>query len=315
MNKPVLGIDLGGTSIKAVVFNNGQQLSEIARIETPSKRGAQSVIDHILELVGQIHKKYRLNFSAVGIGSPGILDINGDITGEAVNIKGWNGFSLKETLEDLLKKPVFVANDVNLTALGEAVLGIGKFFNNILCISLGTGVGGGIVTDGEIYNGFRGAAGEVGHIIVEPGDRQCNCGLKGCLETYASATGIVRSVEQYKLEFDSPLSRIVTKGEDITSEDVYMYLSNNDPLAEKAYDIAGLSLAKGIGAASSVIAPDAVILCGGVMTDPNPLMKRINKYLPDYLLSEILNQINILPGLLGPDAGVLGAALSAQIFL
>ncbi len=194
MGKYVVGVDVGGTTVKLGFFDTEGVFLDKWEIPTRVEEEGSHILPDVAESIKKKLEEKRILFedvAGVGIGAPGPIDSNG-VVYKAVNL-GWNVFSIKEKLEEHLKLPVMAGNDANVAALGEMWKGGGLGSRNLVMVTLGTGVGGGIIVDGRILTGFTGAGGEIGHIHVEDQEAEvCGCGNKGCLEQYASATGITR---------------------------------------------------------------------------------------------------------------------------
>lgn len=221
MSKYIFGVDVGGTTIKIGLFDTKGILLDKWGIKTDKSNNGQNILcDITASLNEKIEQKHiqKDNILGVGLGVPGPVDSNG-VVYKCVNL-GWDVFNVSETLEKLSGLKVKVANDANAAALGEMWQGGGKGYNNVVLITLGTGVGGGIIIDGKIVSGINGAAGELGHmpIIIENGER-CGCGKEGCLETVASATGIVRETKKYLKKTDE--QSLLRKLENITAKDIF----------------------------------------------------------------------------------------------
>ena len=323
MKKPgersYLGIDLGATLIKHTLVSSHGVPGTVHRTETDASGGRNSVLDQIREIINRTRRSPEgKDLAAVGLGTPGLINDRGEIIGEAVNIPGWHDFPLQETIRSCVDLPVFAANDVSLTAFGEYVNGTGRSgsVRNLVCVSVGTGIGGGLVIDGELYLGSYGLAAEIGHLIVEPGGAACGCGQKGCLEQYASARGMVRACIEKSRAYDSPLGEFAagSPGE-ITAETVFRFLREDDPLAAAITGQATLMLARGIGHAINLLSPDLIVLCGGVMRSADLLLPGILTHLEDYSLPVTRKHCTVLPGELGSDAGVIGAGAYARHIL
>lgn len=214
-----LGIDIGGTSIKASLYRQEKDtdtfspVAEALRYPTPSDGSYRSMLDLLHRIIdhhlGIIPREQSGEEMQIGIGTPGLVDNRGYLRGDAVNIPGWTGVQLKDEVSAYAAVDVRVANDVNMAAYAEWRLGAGRGSESMVFISLGTGIGSGIILNGRPAAGHTGMAGEIGHLVVEPGGRQCKCGLKGCLERYSSASGIALSAEilaeQGEKELNGPL--------------------------------------------------------------------------------------------------------------
>ena len=231
MKKYLVGIDIGGTTVKLGLFDLNGELLDKWEIETRKTEKGRYILSDIAKSIDSILSKKNINkneVKGVGVGVPGPVKDNGAVVG-CVNL-GWPVFNVEKSLEEILNLPVKVANDANIAALGEMFKGGGNGYENMIMVTLGTGVGGGVIINGQILAGNNGAGGEIGHITVNPHEKEsCNCGRKGCLEQYTSATGIVKIAKEIlvKEDYDSNLRNI----ENITAKDIFDLAKNNDKLA------------------------------------------------------------------------------------
>lgn len=311
MERYVIGIDLGASLIKYSTMDMAGRMGDIRRVPTYGELGPEMVLNQIHSVVDKA--KNGMPESAkpagIGIGTPGLIDSNGKIVGEAVNIPGWRDVDLQGIVTEREHTPVLVENDVTLTALGEFEYGAGKKADNLVCISIGTGVGGGIVINGELYSGGFGFAAEIGHMIVEPGGIGCDCGQSGCLEQYSSATGLVNNCIRMASKFHSELAELCLKDPDaVSAERIYHYVQSGDKLALEAHYLLCRMLARAIGIIMSILAPDMIVLSGGVMESGDLIIPEVLSVLPECSIPIIAERSHVLAGKLGADAGVIGAA-------
>ena len=319
MSRYVIGIDLGATLIKYTAMpENGRPIG-VSRVPTYGELGPEMVISQIHNAISKARESVPAGGTVIGIGigTPGLIDNKGEIIGEAVNIPGWRDVDLQDIMIKREQTNVVVQNDVNLTALGELHYGVGKNIRNLVCISIGTGIGGGIVLDGKLYTGGYGFTGEIGHLVVEPGGLECDCGQNGCLEQYSSANGLVANCFRLAEKFPSELADITRRHPDsITAEYIYTFLEKGDKLAREVHQLSCRMLARVIGLIMGILAPEMVVLCGGVMKSGKLILPDILELLPSNSISTIHERCRVLPGELGPEAGVIGAAVYAlQQFL
>ena len=215
------GVDVGGTTVKLGFFDEEGNLLEKWEIPTRTQENGKHILpDVAASILGKMKEREvsREDIAGVGIGAPGPIDAKGTVY-VAVNL-GWGTFSLKNELQSLLNLPVEAGNDANVAALGEMWKGGGQGYSNVVAVTLGTGVGGGIIVDGKILSGATGAGGEIGHIHVMDGEpERCNCGNCGCLEQYTSATGIVRLAKRRLAEDDKP--SVLRQSESISAKTVF----------------------------------------------------------------------------------------------
>lgn len=303
-----IGIDIGGTNIKFAILTDYGTVLEKWIISTNIENNGQHIPNDIANSIYQ--KLPLLNISltdikAVGIGVPGPISKSGDKVIVAVNL-GWEHFALKTLLEERLRLPVFLLNDANAAGLGEMWLGAGKGNSNLLFVTLGTGVGGCVIIDGKIIVGSNSAGGEIGHIPVFSTDnRVCGCGNKNCLETFASATGMVKTARKYFEKANRTLP------DDFSTKDLFELISTNDPIAVEVLDETLTILAQSLSAIENTLDLDEIIIGGGVSLAGNALIGTLKKKMDLYLFPSIKGKINIRQAELGNNAGVIGACYYA----
>ncbi|MFT8362129.1 MAG: ROK family glucokinase [Sporolactobacillus sp.] len=312
-----IGVDLGGTTIKmAIIDDSGKMLDKWAIATNTIDNGshiANDISSSVLKKIEQMNFTHS-DIRGLGMGAPGFIDMETGFVYKAVNI-GWENYPLKEALEEATGLDVIIENDANMAALGEMWLGAGQGAKNLVCVTLGTGVGGGIIIDGDIVHGVSGMAGEIGHITVAPKDgAPCNCGKTGCLETVSSATGI-RRLALEALDYndsDSLLRDIFEKKGDISAEDVFNCSAKKDSLSEAVTEKAAYYLGYALGAISIVINPEMIVIGGGVSHAGNTLIEPLTKYFKQFSLPRIYEACTIDIAKLGNDAGVIGGAWLAK---
>lgn len=318
MEKSAIGIDLGGTNLKGIIIDKNGRGRHLTRIPTGAEKGGAHVMENILTLIGMLIEKEGTSetIMGVGIGTPGFVSVDGIVDG-AENLPGWKGTHLYEPVEKKFGFKTIGANDATVAALAEARFGAGRGVRNMVLLTLGTGIGGGMVIDHKLYTGTFGMAGELGHIIVETGGIQCNCGLKGCVERYASATGHVTLANLFAdatpVGQETPFTRFV-KGspEAVSSKTIYDYVEQGDPVALKVHETASEMLGRLIGSICNSISPDLIILGGGVMKSGKIITDAVARYAAQNCWPMIWNKCRIELAQLSEDAGVLGAG--AMVF-
>jgi glucokinase len=308
MKEPVyIGIDLGGTTFTIGLVRPNGELVASGNYETLIERGHEEIIDRMAQETVRLWEREgysREDILEVGIGSPGPLDLKAGTVITTPNLK-WVNVPLRDMMAERLKLPVTIDNDAVSATFGEFWVGAGKPYNDVIGITLGTGVGGGIILGGRIHHGAQDIAGHVGHMVIQMDGRQCGCGNHGCLETYASATGIVAStVELLKTDRPSSLRDIPQ----LTSKRVYEAAVKGDKLALEIFDRTGYYLAVGINNLLNVINPEAVILMGAVANAGDVLLAPIKQYLKKMAFPRIYEETGVLRGTLRELAGVIGAA-------
>lgn len=298
------GVDVGGTTVKIGLFSGDGKLEEKYEIATDKSDQGAHIIEHIAAKLDEIiaEKSYGiLDCMGVGIGLPGPVD-RGMILG-CVNL-GWGIFSIVEEFSKAFHNvPVYAGNDANTAALGEYVAGAGKGIKNMIMVTLGTGVGGGIIIDGRILEGANGGSGEIGHIPVNPQEQDiCGCGKKGCLEQYASATGIVRIAEKLRKENGNTA---LPAG--CTAKQVFDYAKEGDELAMQAVEELGRYLGLALASCACVLNPEGIVIGGGVSRAGKILLDVTEKNFQTYVFKPCRN-VKFCLAELGNDAGIYGAA-------
>ncbi|GBU20212.1 glucokinase [Fibrobacteres bacterium R8-0-B4] len=321
MGKKAIGIDLGGTAIKGAVIDENGICGGVTRVPTEAAGGGRRILENILSLIEKLIKENGGSagaFIGVGIGTPGFVDSDGSILNGGANLPGWTGMQVYAPIAERFGLRASAANDVTSVALAELMFGAGRGVQNMVCFALGTGVGGGIVTNGRLYKGSHGMAGEIGHIVVETDGEPCPCGQRGCVERYASATGIVKAALDFAKDegckTDLAKSARENPGE-VTSKLVYEYVAKGDALALKVHERACDMLGRAVGIIINTFSPDRVVLGGGVMMAGSVVLEAVKKYAALHCWPEIFKLCEIVPAQMGEDAGVLGAgALALEEF-
>ena len=303
----VFGIDVGGTTVKMGLFQNDGTVVDKWEIPTRTENGGEKVLPDIADaILGKMAEKDidRKDVAGVGVGVPGPVDGQG-IVHRAVNL-GWGVFNMEETLSGLLEGMVVKGgNDANVAALGEMWKGGGQGYSNLVAVTLGTGVGGGIIIDGKILTGATGAGGEIGHIHIQDGETdQCGCGNYGCLEEYASATGVVRLAGRTLAASD--MDSVLRAGE-VSAKTVFDAVKAGDALAISVAEQFGEYLGKGLAAIAGVVNPEIFVIGGGVSKAGEVLFQYIQPAYQKYVFHGSKDAKFAL-ATLGNDAGIFGAA-------
>lgn len=307
MKKYAVGIDVGGTTVKLGVFTvEGQLLDKWEIVTRKEEKGKYILPDIAKSVLGKLDemKITKDEVAGAGIGIPGPVNGDGVVNG-CVNL-GWGVVPVKAEMENLLGVPVEAGNDANVAALGESWQGGGKGYGNAVMVTLGTGVGGGVVIDGGVINGFHGYGGEIGHMTMKLDETEhCNCGKRGCLEQYASATGVVRVAKKYLAEkiTQSPLRDC----ENLTAKDVFDAAKENDTLALEIVEDVCSTLALALSYISCTVDPEVFIIGGGVSKAGSILTDTVAKYFVDDVFGDQKKTVFALASL-GNDAGIYGSA-------
>ncbi|ASS71878.1 glucokinase [Bacillus atrophaeus] len=305
------GIDLGGTTIKLAFINMYGEIQH--KWEVPTDKTGDTItvtiakaIDSKLEEVSK--PKHIVKY--IGMGAPGPVDMMTGTVYETVNL-GWKNYPLKNHLEAETGIPAVIENDANIAALGEMWKGAGDGAKDVILVTLGTGVGGGIIANGEIVHGKNGAGGEIGHICCIPeGGAPCNCGKTGCIETIASATGIVR-IAKGKIA-EAKQATCLAEQKDLSARDVFEAANDNDAAALEVVDEVANYLGLVLGNLASSLNPSKIVLGGGVSKAGEILRSKVETAFRQYAFPRAGNAADISIAALGNDAGVIGGAWIAK---
>lgn len=304
MKKYAFGVDIGGTTVKMGLFETTGILLDTWEISTRTVDGGKNILSDIAEAVGNkmIEKGIeKADVEGIGMGVPGPVGPDGTVL-KCVNL-GWDVFNVENELSELTGFKVKAGNDANVAALGEMWQGGGKGFKSMVMVTLGTGVGGGIIIDEHILPGITGAAGEIGHIPMNDDEEECcGCGKKGCLEQYASATGIVRMTKKYLKE--NPGKDTVLKGI-FTAKDIFDAAKEGDDVAVLMVDRLGMMLGKACASIACVVNPEAFVIGGGVAKAGKILLDTIEKHYKKYAF-HASKETPFKAATLGNNAGIYG---------
>jgi glucokinase len=293
-----VGVDIGGTKMLAGVIDPQGRVLARARAETPPRAEPADVVeDRIIALVGQLAAGH--DVGNVGIGAAGFVDRRGTVA-FAPHLS-WRGEPLADKLRMRLGLPVAVDNDANVTALAELRLGAARGRRDVVCVTLGTGIGGGVVLDGQLRRGAHGHAGEFGHVTVQPGGRSCPCGQRGCWERYCSGTALAVA------------ARAAGAPDDVVGNGLTQAALEGQPWATRAFEEVGGWLGHGLAGVCAALDPDRVIVGGGLAAAGELLLKPARAVLAERLVGAAYRRIpDVTVTELGPDAGFIGAALLAH---
>ena len=301
----VFGVDLGGTEIKLGLFNLQKGLIEKWSVKTDKRNNGEFVISQIAqETAKKAEEKHIDKNSVLGIGLcvPGPVDKDGLVRG-CVNI-GWGYKKAAEELQNITGVKCAVLNDADAAGLGEAVYGSGRKYKNIVMATIGTGVGGAVIYNGKVVAGSRGNAGEIGHFKVNINETEkCTCGKCGCLEYYASAVGILRFAKENLKNYNNSL---LNSFSDFTVKDMAECAQKGDELCLAAFDMAGKYIGLGLSYMEGAFDPDVFVIGGGVSKAGDVILKPIKKYFDLYSFNTE-SETEVLPAILGNDAGIYGA--------
>ena len=313
-NQWIVGVDLGGTTTKLAFITLEGEIVSKWEIPTDNSDEGQNITSNIanaleekLSELGQSKDK----LVGIGMGAPGPVDYESGRILNVVNL-GWkDNYPLQDSLEAATSLPAVIENDANCAALGEMWQGAGNGARDLVCITLGTGVGGGVIANGNIVQGKNGAAGEIGHITAIPiGGAPCNCGKTGCLETVASATGVVRIAMEKLSKSESPgeLRNLLVENGKITAKNVFDTAKSGDRLAIEVIDEVSFHLGFAAANIANTLNPEKIVLGGGVSKAGSILLDAVRENFAKFAFSAVRNSTEINLATLGNDAGVLGAA-------
>jgi len=298
------GIDLGGTTVKMACFAETGDCLEKWEIPTVTGNHGQQILPDIAKAIEDCIKRNAFSseqIMGIGIGVPGPVSPKG-VVNQCVNV-GWGVCNIHEELSRLTGFPVKAGNDATVAALGECYCGGGQGAENMVMVTFGTGVGGGMVLGGKIWSGVHGAAGEIGHMVLNREETEvCSCGKKGCVEQYCSATGIVRLAKQFLSKTDAPTS---LRKENLTCKDVFD-AGETDPVAQQILTQVYAYMGEFIANICDVIDPELVVIGGGVSKAGQPLLEGIRRYFDKYVF-HANRDVRFALATLGNDAGIYGA--------
>ncbi|MFA1819455.1 ROK family glucokinase [Virgibacillus oceani] len=311
MDKIVIGLDIGGTTVKIGFLAEDGEIVKKWKIPTNKKNQGKFIVEEIWQSVLKNLPSLNLDqqsiFSIVA-GAPGFVDKKSGVIYEAVNI-GWKNYDLAGQLKAVADVPVFIENDANLAALGENWKGAGAGSRNMIAITLGTGVGGGIIANGEILSGVNGTGGEIGHIKAESDGASCNCGRKGCLETIVSATGLVRqAVELINDNPSSNLSDLYHKNGEISAKDIFSLAGKGDILSRQIINRNTDILGSVLASLSVIVNPSIITIGGGLSQAGEPFINAIADSFRRQAMPRVSEVCSIKEAELGNDAALIGAA-------
>lgn len=313
----LVGVDLGGTKIMAGVFTSQLKLVGRAKISTKAQRGPDEVVHRIARCVQDAVDECDLSLKqvrGVGIGAPGAVDPEAGRVVFAPNL-GWKDMPLQKDLEKALELPVFLENDTNMCMLGVHVAEFQSKPRHAIGLFLGTGIGGGIILDGQLYPGFNHGAGEIGHMVLEVGGPKCGCGNQGCFEALASRSAIFRKVQAAVKDGKKTVLTEMLGDEltDMRSGDLRKAIRRGDKLVDRIVEEAAEYTGIAVGNLINILNPELVVLGGGVIDAlEDEMMAVIIETAKDYAMPGLAQGVNIVASKLGDDAGITGGAVLAR---
>jgi glucokinase len=314
--KYYIGIDLGGTNIKAGVVNENYEIISKATTKTMLPRPAEEICADMAKVSLKAMEQAGLkleNIESIGIGTPGTANSETGII-EYSNNLGFLNLPVVELMQKHINKPFYVENDANAAAYGEFIAGAAKGANDAVCITLGTGVGGGIIINGKIYSGFNFAGAEIGHTVIDPNGPECTCGRKGCFEVFSSATGLVRMTKEAMLEDKaSVMWQMNEEDGKVSARTAFNAMRAGDRAGKAVVDKYIRYLACGITNTINIFQPDILCIGGGVCNEGDPLLLPLKELVAKEIYTKnSAKNTEIVIAKLGNDAGIIGAAFLGQ---
>ena len=319
MAKSLIGIDLGGTTTKIAFVSHEGDITQKWSIPTDVSENGKHIVPNIIASLKKTMTDSgytKDQFMGIGMGTPGAVDIeNGTVIG-AFNLNWKTTQHVRDEIQAAIGLQLVLENDANVASLGEFWKGAGEKDEDVIFVTLGTGVGGGVIAGGHLLHGVNGGAGELGHITVQPNGYLCTCGKRGCLEQYSSATGIVHVAKDMAAEFTgkSRLKELFDNHEDVTSKMVVYLADNGDILANRIIDRVSFYLGLALANCANTLNPANIIIGGGVSAAGNTLLGPTTRYFQENTFPAVRDSTRIKLAQLGNDAGAIGAASLALRF-
>lgn len=313
MAKNRIGIDVGGTNVKIALVDSDGKIGYSNTIPTRAEMGYEYTINNMKQAIRDLLLETKLSakdIEGIGFGLPGQVDFKSGIVRLITNIPGWVEIPLAKMIEDEFHIPTRIDNDVRCAALGELNFGAGKGCENLICITVGTGIGSGLIINGKLVRGASNAAGEIGHIKLQMHDGPiCGCGDTGCLEAFASGPSIVAMAEEYIMGGKSTKYREMANGNDITPFIVAEAAKAGDPVARRIFTKMGEYIGIGMASVVNLLNPERIIVGGGVAAAGDILMTPLKETLKKRAMKIAGETVEVVPAQLGNTAGVIGASL------
>ncbi|HQF42939.1 MAG TPA: ROK family protein [Ignavibacteriaceae bacterium] len=308
--KYALGVDIGGTNIKIGIVSDSGKLIKSLSVKTQAEGGPKKVISNICKGIDEILEKNKLKIQGIGVGCPGVVQIKKGIVENAPNLPGWKNVKLGPILKNRYGYKIHIENDANAAAIGELIFGAGKKFDSFVMVTLGTGVGGGIVFNKKIFRGEYGAAGEIGHISIDINGPKCNCGSTGCIEAYVG-NSYLREIVRGELP-DHPDSKIWELIENdlskVSPKIIQLAAEKKDAYAKFVIERMGKQLGAAMASLSNLLDISTFIIGGGVAGFGKPLFDSIRKTIAARVLLPLRQRVLVIPAKLKNEAGIKGAS-------
>jgi glucokinase len=308
--KYAVGVDLGGTNIKIGIVSDKGKLVKSISIKTEADCGPKNVIANIIKGVETILAKNKLKIQGIGIGCPGVVSIKKGIVENAPNLPGWKNVKLGPIIKEKFGYKVHLENDANAAAIGELMFGAGKKFDSFVMVTLGTGVGGGIVFNKKIFRGEFGAAGEIGHISIDVNGPKCNCGSTGCIEAYAGNSYLKEQIRSELKDYpDSKVWKLIENDLSKVSPRIIQAASEKkDAYAKFVIERMGKQLGAALASLSNLLDISTFIIGGGVAGFGKPLLDSARKTISERVLLSLRSRVLVIPAKLQNEAGIKGAS-------
>ncbi|MGH9957680.1 MAG: ROK family protein [Pyrinomonadaceae bacterium] len=305
----VFAADLGGTHLRAATVNENGKVQFRLKQNTPQAEKPDDIVRALVLAAHECQKQSKATgnrLQAISVVVPGTVDVREGVVVKAPNVPCLDGFRLSAALMSELKLPAILENDANAAAVGEMWQGAGRGRKTIVCVTLGTGLGGGIILDGKLWRGVDGSAAEIGHMCVDPfGGVACTCGSRGCLEVYASATAIVRMTREARPRYPDS---VLHTSENLTSEKIYCAGVRGDELALEVFRRMGVYLGIGLANLINILNPELIVIGGGVVNAWDLFEKHMHQQVAERAFPLPAARVKIVPAECGDDAGLIGAA-------
>ncbi len=313
-----VGVDLGGTKMLLALAGENGGILQSRKLPTRAEKGPERIFEDLVAGVTELFRVSPGEVEALGFCMAGYYDRQRGMIIDSPNLPGWENYPVKQKLSRLIGLPMIVENDANAAAWGEFVYGAGKGKNNILLVTVGTGIGGALIIEGQLVRGARGFAGEIGHIPLLPREGPfCGCGNRGCLEALASGTAIAREGRALLQTGKMTVLREMVKGSILQASDVFEAARREDRCALEIIDLAAWYLGQGLASAVNLFNPDTVIVGGGIADEGEIFFAPLRKYFLQMTIGPSAQEVTIVPAELGGEAGVRGilALLNESYFL
>ena len=309
MSEVAIGVDLGGTNLRAAAVSATGSIVAETSTSTLADEGLEAVIQRMATIITEIAAKASAGDDVpVGVAAPGPLDPRSGVVLFAPNLPGWRDVPLRDRLQDLTGRRIILGNDANAAALGEYYFGAGKDVRNMIFVGLGTGLGGGVISEGRLIDGARGMGGELGHVTVSINGPRCTCGSVGCIEAYCSAWSITRDAQHLVDSGRGHGIRKAAANARIGPRAVGAAAASGDQDALRLLERAGTALGAGLANFINIFNPELIVLGGGVAEIGPPLLEPVQRAIATYAMPVIRHDVLVVPSSLGLKTGIVGAA-------